>query len=63
MAGCVEALITGNCDLMLAYSSAKALPTLADIDYYPSAPLARDRLVAVVRQGRGGAARYSSRQG
>lgn len=58
VAGCVEALITGNCDLMLAYSSA-ALPTLADIDYYPSASLARDRLVAVSAPGPGGAARFS----
>ncbi len=46
VAGCVEALITGSCDLMLSYSS-PALPTLADTGRYPSITLARDRLVPV----------------
>ena len=58
VAGCVEALITGNCELLLAYSSA-ALPTLADMDHYPSARLASERLVAVSAPGRNGAPRYS----
>ena len=39
VAGCIEALITGHCGLMLAYSSA-ALPTLAQMSRYPSLPLA-----------------------
>lgn len=46
VAGCVEALIAGSCDLMLAYSS-PALPTLADMGRYPSVTLDQDRLVPV----------------
>lgn len=58
VAGCLEALLSGTCDLVLAYSSA-ALPTLADMDHYPSVPLAQERLVAVSAPGQGGRARYS----
>lgn len=46
VAGCVEALISGNCDLMLAYNS-PLLPTLTDIGRYPSIVLGSDRLVPV----------------
>lgn len=46
VAGCVEALINGSCDLLLIYSS-PALPTLADVGRYPSTPLAEERLVPV----------------
>lgn len=60
VAGCVEALITGHCDLMLAYSSA-ALPTLADMDRYPSTPLAHERLVPVSAPAPDGSPRYSLR--
>lgn len=46
VAGCVEALISGNCDLMLAYNS-PLLPTLTDIGRYPSIVLGSERLVPV----------------
>lgn len=46
VAGCVEALISGSCELMLSYSS-PALPTLAEIGRYPSATLAWERLIPV----------------
>ena len=58
VAGCVEALITGTCDLMLTYSS-PALPTLADMGRYPSTPLAHERLVPVSAPARNGSARYA----
>lgn len=58
VAGCVEALITGTCDLMLTYSS-PALPTLADMGRYPSIPLAHERLVPVSAPARNGVARYA----
>lgn len=58
VAGCIEALISGSCDLMLAYSSA-ALPTLADMERYPSTPLVEERLVPVSAPAPNGAARYS----
>ncbi|QFU00343.1 HTH-type transcriptional regulator YjiE [Halomonas sp. THAF5a] len=46
VAGCVESLISGNCDLMLAYNS-PLLPTLTDIGCYPSIVLGGERLVPV----------------
>lgn len=46
VAGCVDALISGNCDLMLAYNS-PLLPTLTDIVRYPSIVLGSERLVPV----------------
>ncbi|HRI93251.1 LysR substrate-binding domain-containing protein [Accumulibacter sp.] len=58
VAGCIEALLTGHCDLMLAYSSA-ALPTLAQMNRYPSAPLASERLVPVSAPESNGSARYA----
>jgi DNA-binding transcriptional LysR family regulator len=58
VAGCVEALITGHCDLMLAYSSA-ALPTLAQMNRYPSAALVSERLVPVSAPESTGSARYT----
>lgn len=58
VAGCVEALITGHCDLMLAYSSA-ALPTLAQMNRYPSAALVSERLVPVSAPASSGSARYT----
>ncbi|MEI2416451.1 LysR substrate-binding domain-containing protein [Orrella sp. JC864] len=58
VAGCVEALIAGSCDLMLSYSS-PALPTLADIGRYPSMTLARERLVPVSAPAAGGQPRYA----
>ncbi len=58
VAGCVEALITGSCDLMLTYSS-PALPTLADMGRYPSTTLAQDRLVPVSAPAAGGRPRYA----
>jgi len=57
VAGCVEALITGNCDLMLAYSS-PALPTLTDMGRYLSTTLAHELLVPVCAPDRKGAPRY-----
>ncbi len=58
VAGCIEALITGHCELMLAYSSA-ALPTLVQMSRYPSTPLASERLVPVSAPGSRGSARYA----
>ncbi|WP_324769717.1 LysR substrate-binding domain-containing protein [Pokkaliibacter plantistimulans] len=46
VAGCIEALITDNCDLMLSYSN-PALPSLADIERYPYLTLSQERLVPV----------------
>ncbi|MGR2737709.1 LysR substrate-binding domain-containing protein [Billgrantia sp. Q4P2] len=57
VAGCVEALISGNCDLMLAYNS-PLLPTLTDIGRYPSIVLGSERLVPVSAVGKAGQAIY-----
>ncbi|WP_417529470.1 LysR substrate-binding domain-containing protein [Marinomonas shanghaiensis] len=46
VSGCIEALISGNCDLMLAYNS-PILPSLSDIGNYPSLHLGSDELVPV----------------
>lgn len=57
VAGCVEALISGNCDLMLAYNS-PLLPTLTDIGRYPSIVLGSERLVPVSAVDSAGQAIY-----
>lgn len=58
VAGCVDALISGNCDLMLAYNS-PLLPTLTDIVRYPSIVLGSERLVPVSAVDDAGQALYS----
>ncbi len=62
VAGCVEALISGSCELMLSYSS-PALPTLAEIGRYPSVTLAWERLIPVSAPDKKGRARYDLRRG
>lgn len=58
VAGCVEALLTGSCDLMLIYSC-PALPTLADSGRYPFTALAEERLVPVSAPAADGSPRHA----
>lgn len=54
VAACAEALISGTCDLMLAYSDS-GVANMAGLDRYPSVLLASDRLVPVSAPGEDGA--------
>jgi len=58
VAGSIEALISGSCDLLLCYSS-PALPTLADMGRYPSLTLAQERLIPVSAPAAGGRPRHA----
>lgn len=62
VSGCVEALISGNCDLMLVYDS-PLLPTLTDIGRYPSVVLSSDRLVPVSAVDTNGKSLFSFESG
>lgn len=54
VAACAEALISGTCDLMLAYSDS-GVANMVGLDRYPSVLLASDRLVPVSALGEDGA--------
>lgn len=58
VAACAEALISGTCDLMLAYSDS-GVANIVGLDRYPSVLLASDRLVPVSAPGEDGAALHS----
>ena len=58
VAACAEALISGTCDLMLAYSDS-GVSNIIGLERYPSVLLASDRLVPVSVPDTTGAARYS----
>lgn len=58
VAACAEALISGTCDLMLAYSDS-GVANIVGLDRYPSVLLASDRLVPVSAPGAVGAALHS----
>ncbi|WP_323004291.1 LysR substrate-binding domain-containing protein [Denitromonas sp.] len=62
VAGCVEALISGSCELMLSYSS-PALPSLTEIGRYPSTALASERLIPVSAPNDTGGALHDLRKG
>jgi len=46
LSGCVEALMSGSCDLMLCYSH-PSVPSALDMNLYPSIQLAEDRVLPV----------------
>jgi DNA-binding transcriptional LysR family regulator len=58
VAACAEALISGTCDLMLAYSDS-GVANIVGLDRYPSVLLASDRLVPVSAPGEDGVALHS----
>ncbi|WP_333982527.1 LysR substrate-binding domain-containing protein [Ectopseudomonas khazarica] len=58
VAACAEALISGTCDLMLAYSDS-GVANIIGLDRFPSVLLTSDRLVPVSGAGPAGAALYS----
>ena len=58
VAACAEALLSGTCDLMLAYSDS-GVANIVGLERYPSVLLASDRLVPVSAPGADGAALHS----
>lgn len=58
VAACAEALISGTCDLMLAYSDS-GVANIVGLERYPSVQLASDRLIPVSAPGPDGAALHS----
>lgn len=57
LSGCVEALISGSCDVMLCYSH-PVVPMSLDPNRFPSVELAQDRILPVSAPGADGRARH-----
>lgn len=57
LAGCVDALMSGACDLMLCYSH-HSVPTALDMNRYPSLKLVEDRLLPVCAPDENGDPRF-----
>ncbi|APU31576.1 hypothetical protein UYA_18280 [Ectopseudomonas alcaliphila JAB1] len=58
IAACAEALISGTCELMLAYSDS-GIANIAGLERYPSVLLANDRLIPVTAPDSTGSALHS----
>ncbi|MCV0426296.1 MAG: LysR family transcriptional regulator [Roseibium sp.] len=56
--GCAEAILNGSADFMLCYSH-PSVPTISDESRYPSATIAKDKIIAVSAVNSAGDASYN----